>query len=471
MPLLTFQGGAVEVVVYKNGTEINLSNFPEFFRAISSVRAKVKGGETSSITINLTPDFNDALKIMRSGLLGSSASKDGQLPNSNLSSVSSDSESIQSSDTKPTTGTSNFTYYACRFFYIGGESTPWYGGFTCVPSFTLGATIDFSITVTGVHNLMAIGGGPNHFDNQPALDVLETLADAYGIDITFDEDDTQTEALLSNTNISGSYNEDYDGVIRRILSDLRCVYVKYDGDDDNPQPQYRVKSTSYLSQQPTEFRFCYWRQVFPELGDVPVEELRLESSGALFAPGGVFGTFSRAVLSRTKETMTKASAPGDFTYQPNSGTKSAGGAFPKDNGDGSAKGGATGLVGNQQIAGMDVPALHRDESSTLDRAQARAEIDSMGFLVFHAKTPGLPGLRPLSSIQLLVGDATDGLEAFSGTCHVRELEHFWQGDGWTTESFIARTAGPVFDPSASEKESEPPTVSSDSALITPKGIA
>lgn len=472
MPLLTFQGGAVEVVIYKNGTEITIDNFPAFFRSIAAVKAKVRGGETSTVTISLTPDFADSLKILRSGLLGSSVAKDGQLPTSNLSAATPDAGSIQASDTAPTTAPSNLTYYAVRFFYIGGETTPWYGGFTCVPSFTLGAQMEFTITITGVHNLMAIGGGPNHFENQPALDVLQKLADAYGIDITFDDDDTETQALLENTNISGSYNEDYDGVIRRILSDLRCVYVKYDGDDADPQPQYRVKSTSYLSKQPNDFRFCFWRQVFPEMGDVPVEELSLESSGALFAPGGVFGTFSRAVLSRTKETKTAASAPGDFQFTPNSGTKSSGGAFPQDSGDGSAKGGATGLVdGTQQVTGMDVPAVHRDDSSSLGRAQSRAELTSLGILVFNAKTPGLPTLRPLSSIQLLIADAQNGLEAFSGSCYVMELEHEYDGSGWATHSKIQRTGGPTYDASAAEQESAPPQVPpGNTGSVSPKGF-
>lgn len=470
MTALNFQGQGVEIVIFKAGEKVTAETYPAFFRSIASVRAEVKGGETSNVTIQLTPSLVDALAILGSGIIGSGIGPDVKLPDDKLASIIS-GPSVTSEENSASKGQSNFSYYAVRFFYANGDSTPYYGGFNCQPHFTLGKEIDITIKITGQHNLMAITGGPNRFENESALDVLKKIAAPYGIEITFDDEDDSTEETLSSTKISGSYNEDGESVIRRILTDLRCTYAKYDGDESSPKPQYRIKSTEYLSNQKPVYTFVMYRQVAPEMGVIPIEELSLESNGNLLAPGNVFGTFTRGVSSRTKEVKTKASSPSDFKRTGNSGTKSDSGAVPTDTGDGSAFGGATGLVDvSADVAGNHGPGLDRSDASTMERAQAHSEMASMNMLVFHVKTPGLPLLRPQSKAILQIGDGKDGLEAFCGDVYVQEVVHDWGSMGWVTESKLRKSAGPIFNPAASESASVPPEAPSNKVSVKAKAV-
>ena len=77
---LTFNGGACEVVIFKEGIRFDRSNFSELFNSIGEVRAKVRAGGIAQISVKITPNFQDGLKILKSGILGVGISALGQAP-------------------------------------------------------------------------------------------------------------------------------------------------------------------------------------------------------------------------------------------------------------------------------------------------------------------------------------------------------------------------------------------------------
>jgi|GEM_PF-6720254 len=470
----TLAGGTYEVVAYKGGQEWNRTNFPAFFNSISSVRADVGGGGASSITITLTPSLIDAILILQSGILGASTADPSLLPSSggggsqqpSISNVGGNA-SATSADA-PASAPSNGTYYAVRFLYPGVPEgdTPWYGGHTCQPSFDIsGGLIDITVKVTGVQNMMSIMGGPVVINNESALSVLKRFASKFNVEITFDDEDTETEALLSDTKISGAFNEDYDDIIRRVLTDLFCSYVKYDGDEADPKPQYRIKSLKYLSKQPIEYHICVLRQIDPSNGQIPAE-LSLESAGALFAPGNAFGTFQRELITGEKRFDPYAGSPQDYKGQSDSASKADSGSVPMDTGDGLAKGGATGLVdtGGDLVAGHVAAGIKRGDLENQDRLTAVSEASRTGALVFSATCPGIPRVRPLSYVQLTVGPGDGGIEAFSGPCRVTEIAHECNDSGWTTTLKLFKTGGPTYNASATPKKGEAPKAPNKGAI-------
>ena len=467
MKSTTFPLGILELIIFKNGYKVTPQNFPALFRSVSACRIEVKCGRTSNVTVTLTPSLTDGLAILSSGILGFGGA-DVNLPGDQANQIIVQSQGDDGDTTKPSKAPSNFTYYAVRLRYPNGDSTPYFGGVTCVPTIELGSTIEIKVQFTGIQTLMAITGGPVRFENKSVLDALTELAGKFGVEIVFDDDDTTTKAQLSKATITASFNEDYDGIIRKILADNACVFTKHDGDGDQPKPQYRIKSVKQFENTAPTYTFAMYRQVAPEDGIIPITDLRLESPGILFQPGNLFGTFSAAVLSKTKEVKTSASSGGNHDAAGGSGNHSDGGSTPTDSGAAQDMNTSTGLVdATARVAGNYGYAVHRDDASTLDSAKARAEIARQNVLNFRVTTPGLPLLMPQAIVGLAIGSGTGGLEAFCGSCWVDTVIHDWSEQGWSTETLLMKGGGPILNQGGAQRAAPVPAAPDGKVTRTP----
>lgn len=456
-------GGACEVLVYKDGTVWNRSNFPVFFNSIAKVSAIVAVEQMAQIKIEVTPSFNDALTILASGILGTSTGAAGQTPSTALDKsvtpTSVSSSATASSSTATVTAPSNAPFYAVRFFYPGEEdaSTDWYGGLAVQPGLSMNnGEVTINLNIIGQHGLMQMNQGPKTFNNESAFDVITKLAAKFKVELEFDDDDDETKAILQKETITGQYNENDESIIRRILMKLRCHVVKDQG-GTNSKARYLVKSLKYLHSQPIDYHFVALRQVQPEKNVIPLLSFDLSSTGTMFYPGATFGIYSTAVMSSTKEIKKFASTPNDAESDSTNATSSDSGAMPEDTGDGDEKGGATGKVdtSDPDEAGVSQPALGNDAMDTLDIMAARSEIARSEQMEFHAETYGLPDIQPLIMAQLTIGPGEKGIEAFSGPVSVKGLEHIWDSNGWHTSMKLYKTGGATSISNAKIKASEP----------------
>ena len=472
-----------DIIIYKDGLTINRENFPVFFNSISRVVASVKVEQMAQIKIDLTPSMEDALTILASGVLGSSTGQAGQLPKSasgggTKSTVSATAVSPSAipagGGDAPQSAKSNMPYYAVRFSWPNEDDgdTDWYGGFAACPDISLNGTeISISVNIVGQHSLMQMNQGPKVYKNESALDVITKLADTFGIDIVFDEEDGDTLDILKAGLVNGQFNENGLNIIRRICLRFRCYFMA-DSSVTGSKARYIIKSTSFLHDQPPQFHFVVFRQVQPELNVIPCFSFEIISKGTLFIPGHTFGIFSRAVLSSTKEVKKDITNSSSVKSTSTSGSKSETGAFPVDTGDGSEKGGATGRVDNSdpEEAGAHHHGVGNKEQDTNDILAARSELARSEQIKFRIETQGLPRVQPLTMAQLTVGPGEKGIEAFSGPCKIDSVEHVWDGTGgWASHLEITKT-GSATSIDIKEKPSQAPAAPDSKVTKKPKGF-
>ena len=471
--------GACDVVIYKDGLTITRENFPVLFNSIAKVSAKVRVAQMAEVKIELTPSFEDALTILASGLLGSSTGAAGQVPELDGAKTAPSPSSIgaaaaPSSSDQPQIAPSNAPYVAVKFYYPDDEdsSTDWYGGFAVVPDLSLNSgEITITINVIGQHSLMSMSQGPKVFKNEPAIDVIKKLASTFGCEIVFEDGDTETEAILTAAKVNGQFNENSESLLRRILDKYRCQYVKDTGGADS-KARYVVKSIKYLHEQEVQYHFVAFRQVEPEKNVYPVFSFELISKGTLFFPSHTFGTVSRAVLSTTKEIKKFVGTADAIEAKATGGVKAEGLAFPTSTGAGADKGGAVGKVdtSDPDETGADAPAVGNKESDTTEVLNSRAEIARNEMLEYRMTVMGLPKIQPQTMVQVTIGPGEKGVEAFSGPCAIKSVEHIWDVGGWVSDLEVRKTGGATSLAGTKEKESQAPTAPDNKVTKTPTGI-
>lgn len=479
---INFNGGIHEVLLFKDGQQFDKTNLPYFFNSITSVEVKVPKDQGASIQITLEPSFDDGVKILSSGLLGYGHSAKGQKPapqgESTKAKTSTSVENTTSqpaaagagSSSKASLGDQVTTFVGVRFRYPGqtdvdgsAAETPWFTGPMRQPQMEING-VDISITLfanaTGA--LLSEIQGTSVFENQPAIDIIRTLAESIKIEVTFDASDTETESILSEP-ISLIVNEPKMQTIRNILYKFDCFFVMSSGTGKQPVSEIRIRSIKAITRDIIQYSFVTLRNIDPARNVIPIYNLSLESFGPLFSPQGSFGSFQRYVDESEKKVENVAVNPDVVENQRMTGADGAVGTLPKS---GEQFGGSSGVTDDSdpELTGSSTPAYSRGEEKTnikeIEAATKRAAFDG---LHYRLTLPGLPRLKPLVVCQVIVGDFIPGL---SSAGWLQEVVHTSNNEGWLSTVLFTQTRS-VIDKSAVTGFINKPT--EDLSSLSPQG--
>lgn len=465
---LNFNGGTHDVIIYKQGERFDRTNLPYFFNSITSVEAQIAQGGLASIKVTLEPSFDDAIRILSSGLLGIGASSEGQVPQKqqggdsqagiggtkSVSSKNIDALTSQAaangagSESKADFEQTVAPFLAVRFMYPdqtdndgSAAETPWYTGVCLEPHIDMsGSNITITMVATATASLLKHIQGASSFGDQPVLKVLKTLAESVNIELTFDPGDDETVSLLNNTMISGIYNEPKLQTIRNILYKLDCYWYFASGEDKEPNSEIRIKSRKSITESQVNFTFVMFRQIDPGNNIIPIYELSLESSGALFLPQGAFGSFQRGVDEGKKEVKTVAVKPEVLDSKQLTGTTASAGTLPMSD---KVAGGSTGITNDSdaELTGSSTPFYSRGTSkNNKDDIEAASKRALFGGIAYRLTLPGLPKLNMLGVAQVVIGDFVPGLSSVGWT---EAITHTSDSSGWTSVVIFRQTPGVI----------------------------
>lgn len=492
---LDFRGGYAEVVIIKEGLRFDKSNFPELFNSITEVRTKSRSKETAEIEVTVSPSFLDGLKILSSGLLGTGFSRKGQKPPATATPESSIKKEVPakaisdmvSNPKQVNKGarsallSSSLPYMAVRFSYPDQTDndglpaeTVWYSGLMGVPELDMNSTeISIKLKAHGVLVLLGAMEGAIIFRNEPMLDAVEKLAAPLGLTVSFDDGDTQTEALLRQKKVNGCFNEAKLTTIKTILFQADCDFMHLTGEGSEAKNEIRIKSRKAITDSKIDFTFVLYRQIDPTNNVIPIVNFALRSPGTLFMSGGAFGSFQRTVDPATKKVDKIFFTPEDFDGTSLNNNNSTGGTIPADTGDGNEFKGGVGVkdASDPNLAGRSDMTLARDGVTNKDEIQNSSREQLGNMWTAEITLPGLPRLRALTVAQVIVGDNVPGL---TGPGQVNSVEHVWGGDGWTTTiEFRQQGAFSTADKVANfrAKPSVPQKIKNDKTNKSPTQVA
>ena len=157
-------------------------------------------------------------------------------------------------------------------------------------------------------------------------------------------------------------------------------------------------------------------------------------------PGGAFGSFNRSMFTSEKRFEDYTVKGDDIDGSALSGNETSAGLLPQDDGTGSEVGGAVGIknTSDANLTGQSLPVLQRNDGDNKMDVKSATTQASLNFLQFTLTVPGVPRLKPLKVIQIIIGDHIPGL---TGPALMSSFEHIYDGSGWTTEIEARQTGG------------------------------
>lgn len=454
---LTFRDGTHNVKIYRDGKKFDRENLSYFFNSISEVTAKLAAGNIATVKVTLTPSYEDGLKILASGLLGLYAAKLGQNPapaGEGSAGKTVSSKSTASKVSLPPAGKTqrqpllapNTSFLAVQFLYNDQEDndgslaqTPWFTGVMTTPNVEVSSGgISITINAMGSGALLGTIQGVYTFENESALSVLNKLAKSIGIKIAFEKGDTETESLLTNKKITGGFNEPKLQSIKSVLHAADCFWTETTGTDAKPEAQIVVKSRKKFAEGQIEFTFVKFRQIDPSNNVIPIYDFSLGTTSNLFLAGAAFGSFQRCFNEKTKKVDTLDVSTKDIDGKSFSGSETTGGTLPSSTVQYGK--GAIGVTdpSDAEVTGSSHMAVVRDDVKNTDEIKSTTKRAVFLGPTYTLVVPGLPKLRPLSMVQVIVGDKIPGL---SGVCLVSSVLHKSDGGGWKSEIQLRQTGG------------------------------
>lgn len=455
---INFNGGIHEVLLFKDGVKYDVNNFPALFRSIQSVEAETRALGLANLVVNITPNFSDAVKILESGLLGIGITEKGQSPELATSAASGRSVTpvpVNNTVSSPKESSASdlaasiYPVLAVRFLYVdqtdndGTEaSTPWFVGMINVPDVNITGT-DISITLKAYSNgIMASKFITTaSFSDSKVYDAITELIKPYGLVITFDEDDDQTENLLKDKFYSGTSAEPPMMTVKNILLQIDCYFTLTNGDGKKPGNEIRIKSRKAMNEGKIDFTFVLWRQIDPANNVIPIYDFSLQSNGALFLAGGAFGSKQTGVDSSTKKVVTLEVDDKSNKTKGLSGNKAGMNRLPGESQKNlGVSNGVSAIPANQKISGDNIPIVQNGTMNNKGEIESKALTDGSLGLTYNITVPGLPRLSPLRLAQVIVGDNIVGI---SGPGQIWKVTHRTGSDGWVCEIEFKRQPGLV----------------------------
>jgi hypothetical protein len=386
-----------------------------FFNAVTSIELEIRYISQANFTITVSPEIQDGLVALESGLVGIGLRSPRQ-PDAS-SAPQTPFESLKST----------LSTVSIQLILPGEEirkgmpaKTPFFVGYIMQPDLsTNGGTLDITLRGTGFSSILNATDSALSVDSN-AKEIIDKIGKDAGLEIVYGDLDNRDDPAVIKALTSVKVKEDFINspfqVIDVLCRRANCFFIDGISDSQNASDKRYlfIKSASQQSlfAQKPKYTFVLYRNPNPANAEIPIFDYSLQSGRQLFIAGYAFGGKSVAYnpLERSKEEQRTANE--------NAPTPKAG--------------------AQEQYEGKRSPGLVQGENSTLLENQRDADVFATFGLQFTLTVPPVPDILPLQVINVIFGDKVKGL---SGKALITRVRHRLNASvGWETELECRMTA-------------------------------
>jgi hypothetical protein len=393
-----------EVQLAKDGTVYSISSKGDgepgyFFNSLSSVSVEQMNDSMMTAKITFTPPYQDAIKILTSGLLGIVSANKASPGNKSLSKGDAESATSATASVKFIRNEGGNLLETDKYVLALTQPDVSIDGSEVVINLQGTAQVsDFSLSSKEVAHKIKEG--------DTALDLLEFVSEQAALELDFEGDD-DLKSKASEVELSEHVKKCslYDMLV------FACAKIEADFEIANT---IRVTDSNKKIEISAVYEFVLWRQVDPVSGIFPMYNFHMEGDNTLFLSNRVFGTKLTGVDPEKKEIINEANEP-----------EIKKGNSPVQRGK---LGDDEGLKAD--VAVDQTPTYRKDPKGSAgaeSRDEARRGL--MNFIKVRFEVPGLPGLFPQEYVNVRIGD----VEEFALKVRMTKVHHIWDSNGWTTE--------------------------------------
>lgn len=390
-------------------------------QSIASVEVDVQMGQLSQMRLQLTPTYDDAIKIVKSGLLGM-----GIVPGGEQTGDAAEQRVLR-----------------LRFGYDDDSDlgiSPWFVGGMTVPEMDFGEEITLTMIA---HSALFFGQRMESLNVEPEkveiTEFLQTIADKFDIEIVIL--DSTAEGILSEK-LDLCTALDPFSALRDVLYKHGMSFYCFTASGEEAKDQVVIFSVAGRNAVLPKWQFVMYGQINPNMGVFPIERISFNPT-PLMVPGSTFGAKTLVIDSSSKEELIDEDASDyDLSKQPLVGEKvsvtSMGNAkvssgLPKT--QKSKSGGGLADVDTASDAGMIVASTKRgDDLDTRGESQSQVMFAGDQALQFTISGPGVPMLSPTDLVNIQIA----GLPEISGNASILVMRHRLDSSGFSTELVLSR---------------------------------
>lgn len=400
--------------------------FPEFFNCISKLELAVKTGEIVTIDITLTPSFDDAMYILKSGLLGINMGSKDQKPDSPGANISASNSSTSFSSKKGLANViSGFAQINVKLMRPGEDTgsgdayeTKEYVGALTQPDIQIqGAEV--SILMKGYGNAVFSTGPQYQFNflGKTVGDVVSTCLDLIGY--------TKTEKDGHSSSINKKFLEK---VIDQSKVDTPFAVLKWAlglynlsfTEDLKVQNQIVIYDTeiSHFTSEQAKYTFVQWRQIDLENNIFPLTNFSVDSAKSLFLSGRAFGNSTQGLNELQKKIIDSNNDPvnNDMEKQIVKASKL--------------------ISDDPKLKGFVSFMPTQNSTEQTQTSKNQVVVGSSVYQKFTLETYGLSDIAPLDQVNLIIGD----IQEFTGVLTVTKVTHTMDMLGWSTSMEATKIA-------------------------------
>jgi hypothetical protein len=426
---MNFLNSFCSIILSKNGDTYTRDQIPWFYNSVSRVYVSVKTAEIMQMEITLTPSYEDALRILSSGLLGISVSKKDEKPKDSGKNV----VAKPTITNRPTVGapsdktvvsgaTTGMTQVKIKLMRPGEKTysnqdfeTSEYCGVIYQPEVSI-AGADITITLKG-YGYSSMSTGPEYSvhipeGEQTLLDVVKECLEYMDYDPSPEYLDESAKGKLGIKAPIRNARETLFKTMKWACDLAKCGFVESTKPFDGKRKMsfYDLSHSAFVSKEP-KYTCVQWKQVDPKKGVIPLLDFKMASSTLLFLQGQAFGTYSKIIdpAAKTSENRTNTDSQTEDLKDQSSITKTN--------------------PNSKKSPGLFVSVADPSSQEETKTADSEFQKQVAKFQKFSFQIPGVPNIYVMDQVNLSIGNVA----AFQGVCLVSAVSHTMDSSGWVTD--------------------------------------
>lgn len=451
---LRMGGVFIQAQVGNDAGTFDIGSSNAFAGSINGISLTMFQGGASTIEVNLTPTFTQAVQIIESGFLGFGFPLSNRSAQSTLSNIIG---GIIRRSAQPVITSSKSSSLAVRFGYgdlDANESrakTPWIAGIITAPDISFGEEISITLKATSMGVQLTSSDTTRLFQGETLFQVVNTIIqeDINGT-VVFDP---QAQARASEIRVFDNQTDNSYAFIKKLLEEYNFKFYESGGTGKTPLQEFRVENLAGISNQQAQFQLVMYGQI-----DVPNRVYPIESFETNITHKIVSSGFHGAKVTNLKTSNKEVDRNEEFgidTYKKD--IKSKGNTIGGKKEEGQAtRGGVTDgppTLNDDSLAGKRYVTVQKNDDDLRDKESAKSQThdDMDDALIVNLTCPLIPEAIPNKMVRVTIytGDPNNPVfKTISGLYKIHEVRHSVGDSGGSTELTIMRGIG------ASTAESE-----------------
>lgn len=417
------------LTIIKNGGSWTRDSFPIFFNSISKIDVSVKTGDIIVMNITLTPNFNDAIDILKSGILGIGLGSKEQKPQNTTKSLTALNIGLTTPKlAAPTVGGSGgldkvidgFAVVEIELLRPGEKikdkdfKTFKYRGALTQPDVSIQGG-DVSITMRGYGNAVFSQGPIAQFQflGKTISDVVKACLEIIGYKSKTKEGQTTVDSKMSTYKIPDQAKTDTPYNIMKWALGLQKLSFLESLEDEKTIIIYDTDVSYFKEKDVCKYTFVQWRQVDPGNNVFPLISFNMDSARSLFLQGRAFGNYTLGMNEKTKLLVNNDNIKEKVKDDQYDDVKNQSKAMQ---------------IVDKNFKGWITATPTQESTEQVQTGLNEVVTGSSVYQKFTLETYGLPHILPLDKVNILIGDIAE----LSGMLIVNKVTHTLDSNGWVT---------------------------------------